>query len=68
MRNERPLPEVDSEAVDFRVPSESFAPGAMSVSEDLQPLRARTTHQGRTVPTVGGLLRIGRHREHFPDA
>jgi hypothetical protein len=39
----------------------------MSASEDLQTLRVLTTHQGRTVPTVGGLLRIGRHREHFPD-
>jgi hypothetical protein len=40
----------------------------MSASEDLQTLRVLTPHQGRTVPTVGGLLRIGRHREHFADA
>jgi ATP-dependent DNA helicase RecG len=28
-----------------------------------------TKHQGRIVPTVGGMLLFGRHREvHFPDA
>jgi predicted HTH transcriptional regulator len=36
---------------------------------DLATLRLVTTHQGREVPTVGGILLFGKDRErHFPDA
>jgi predicted HTH transcriptional regulator len=36
---------------------------------DLETLRLVTDHQGRKVPTVGGMLLFGRERErHFPDA
>lgn len=36
---------------------------------DLETLRLVTVHQGRKVPTVGGMLLFGRDRErHFPDA
>lgn len=35
----------------------------------LETLRLVTNHQGRKVPTVGGMLLFGRHRErYFPDA
>jgi predicted HTH transcriptional regulator len=35
----------------------------------LETLRLLTTHQGHTVPTVGGMLLFGRERErYFPDA
>lgn len=68
-RSERLLPEMDSDAVDSRVPSESLAPARRLRRADLQPLRLLTTHQGRAVPTVGGMLLFGRHREqHVPDA
>lgn len=63
------MPELDSEALDFRVASESFAPVRRIARRDLQILRLVTDHQGRKVPTVGGVILFGRDRErHFPDA
>lgn len=67
--DEQPMPDLDSEAVDFRVASESFAPVRTLRRADLETLRLVTAHQGRTVPTVGGILLFGHDRErHFPDA
>ena len=67
--DEQPLPELNSEAVDFRVASESFAPIRKLRQKDLETLRLVTTHQGRMVPTVGGILLFGTDRERvFPDA
>jgi len=63
------MPGLDSEALDFRAASESFAGVRKLARRDLRTLRMLTDHQGRTVPTVGGLLLFGRDRtEHFPDA
>lgn len=67
--DEQPLPDLDSEAVDFRAASELFAPVRRLRRTDLQTLRLLTRYQGRQVPTVGGLLLFGRQpEEHFPDA
>lgn len=67
--DEQPLPALDSEAIDFRVASESFAPVRRLTRRDLQTLRLTTPYQGRIVPTVGGVLLFGRQRlTHFPDA
>lgn len=67
--DEQPLPDLDSEALDFRAASESFAPVRRIARRDLETLRLVTGHQGRKVPTVGGILLFGRGRErHFPDA
>lgn len=67
--DEQPLPGLDSEALDFRVASESFAPVRSLARRDLESLRLVTDHQGRKVPTVGGMILFGRERErHFPDA
>lgn len=67
--DEQPMPELDSEAVDFRVASECFAPVRRLRRSDLRTLRLVTTHQGNTVPTVGGVLLFGARRaESFPDA
>ena len=66
--DERPMPPFDSEAVDFRAASESFAPVRKLRRRDLETLRLVTSHQGRSVPTVAGMLLFGRDRlEHFPD-
>lgn len=67
--DERPMPELDSEALDFRAASESFA-GIRKLSRaDLETLRLVTRHGGRTVPTVGGILLFGKERlRHFADA
>ena len=67
--DEQPMPDLDSEALDFRAASESFAPVRKLNKRDLETLRLITTHQGRKVPTVGGVLLFGQDRErHFPDA
>ena len=67
--DEQPLPDLDSEAIDFRAASESFAPVRRIVRRDLDTLRLTSRHQGRTVPTVGGVLLFGVERlKHFPDA
>jgi len=63
------MPDLDSEALDFRAASESFAPVRALSRRDLETLRLLTRHQGRSVPTVGGLLLFGKGRERdFPDA
>ncbi len=69
--DEECVPDLDSEAIDFRAASESFAPKRRLKSNDLETLRVLTRHQGRKVPTVGGMLLFGREHErerHFPDA
>ncbi len=67
--DEQPMPGLDSEALDFRAASESFAPIRKLARSDLETLRLVTVHQGRKVPTVGGMLLFGQDRErHFPDA
>lgn len=67
--DEEPLPEFDSEAVDFRAASESFAERRRLRPADLMTLGVLTRHQGRNVPTVGGLLLFGKDRlRRFPDA
>jgi predicted HTH transcriptional regulator len=67
--DEQAMPELDSEAVDFRAASESFGRFRRLQRRDLETLRLVTPHQGRLVPTVGGLLLFGQDRErHFPDA
>ncbi len=67
--DEQPMMDLDSEALDFRAASESFKPTRTLRRRDLETLRLLTTHQGHTVPTVGGMLLFGRERErYFPDA
>src|SRR3990172_741630 len=67
--DEQPMPELDSEALDFRVASESFAAFRKLTVSDLETLRLLTDYQGRRVPTVGGMILFGKGRErHFPDA
>jgi predicted HTH transcriptional regulator len=67
--DEQPMPGLDSEALDFRAASESFAAVRTITRRDLETLRLVTDHQGRKVPTVGGMLLFGRDRErNFPDA
>lgn len=67
--DEQPMPELDSEAIDFRLASESFAPIRKLRRTDLETLRLVTRHQGRKVPTVGGILLFGKERErYYPDA
>jgi predicted HTH transcriptional regulator len=67
--DEQAMPECDSEALDFRAASESFASVRKLKRSDLDTLRLMTKRQGRKVPTVGGMLLFGRERDRcFPDA
>lgn len=67
--DEQPLQSLDSEAIDFRAASESFAHVRKLRRADLLTLRMTTRWQGRIVPTVGGVLLFGAERDlHFPDA
>ncbi|MFN0298774.1 MAG: ATP-binding protein [Burkholderiales bacterium] len=67
--DERAMPALDSEAIDFRVASESFATVRRLGRRDLETLRLMTGHQGRKVPTAGGIILFGTDRlRHFPDA
>lgn len=67
--DEQGLPEFDSEALDFRAASESFAEVRKLTPAALRALRLITRHQRRNVPTVGGFLLFGKDRHlAFPDA
>jgi ATP-dependent DNA helicase RecG len=67
--DEQPMPELNSEAIDFRVASEYFKPVRKLTLHGLQSLKITTSYQGRTVPSVGGVLLFGSTRlNHFPDA
>ena len=67
--DEQAMPDLDSEVLDFRAASESFAPVRKLKRSDLETLRLVVKHQGRTVPTVGGMVLFGKERErYFPDA
>ncbi len=67
--DEQAMPELKSEALDFRAASESFAPVRELTRSDMETLRLVVKHQGRMVPTVGGMVLFGKERERFfPDA
>jgi ATP-dependent DNA helicase RecG len=67
--DEEPMAELNSEAIDFRLASECFAPARKLTRPHLRTLRLLVTHQRREVPTVGGMLLFGKDRlTHFPDA
>ncbi len=67
--DERAMPELGIEAIDFRAAAEAFAPVRRLGRRDLETLRLTTAHQGRKVPTAGGIILFGSDRlRHYPDA
>jgi predicted HTH transcriptional regulator len=67
--DERAIPDLKSEAIDFRVASELFAPYRQLTAQAWNTLQIVTEHQGRRVPTIGELLLFGKDRfARFPDA
>lgn len=67
--DEQPIPELNSEALDFRVASELFAPLRKLTPAAFRTLRVTTRYQQHDVPTVGGYILFGKDRfERFPDA
>ncbi len=49
--DERPLPDIDSEAISFRAASESFAATRRLTRRELQTLQLLTEYQGHRVHT-----------------
>lgn len=67
--DEQPMAELNSEAIDFRGASELFSEYRKLKKSDLETLKIITNYQGRNVPTIGGMVLFGHHREkYFPDA
>ena len=67
--DEQPMPELNSDVIDFRAASEYFKPTRKLTRPALQTLKITTGYQNRIVPTVGGVLLFGvNRRDHFPDA
>ena len=67
--DEQAYPELNSEAIDFRVASELFTPINKLKPSDLETLHLITKYQGRKVPTIGGIILFGKERsKYFPDA
>lgn len=67
--DEEPVPALDCEALDFAAASQSFAAVRKLRRQDLPSLGLALQHQGKLVPTVGGVLLFGTDRlRHFPDA
>ncbi|MGH3938939.1 MAG: AlbA family DNA-binding domain-containing protein [Pseudonocardiaceae bacterium] len=66
--DESPMVDQDSEVLDFRAASELFGPVRVLRQRDLVSLGCLVEHQGRQVPSVGGMLLFGRDRRRaFPD-
>jgi len=63
--DEEPLPDLDSEPLTSSC-SELFASKRKLKKTDLDTLRIVTKHQGRRVPTVGGVCSSARTRTTFP--
>ncbi|MGA3024154.1 MAG: helix-turn-helix domain-containing protein [Bryobacteraceae bacterium] len=67
--DEQPIPELYSEALDFRAASELFAPIRKLTPSAFRSLRVTVKHRNRDVPTVGGYLLFANNRfDRFPDA
>lgn len=66
--DERPIPDLNSEAIDFRVAAESLAEHRRLTRKDLETLRILDRYHGRLVTTIEGVLLFGKDRgRHFPD-
>ncbi len=67
--DEQPLPEARLEDLDAPAVREAFASIRQLSPAAFRTLRLTTEHQGRNIPTVGGILLFGKKRLHqFPDA
>jgi predicted HTH transcriptional regulator len=68
--DELPCPDLNSEAIDFRVASELFSKRSRTIDNKALLALGIFTKQGKTVvPTIGGVLLFGSDRKRiFPDA
>ena len=67
--DEQPLANLRPEALDLRFAASLLGNGRKLPAQFWQTLRVTTAHQGRQVPTAGGLILFGKKRHDlFPDA
>lgn len=67
--DEQPLPKLDFEMIDFAAASQCFSQYRSLRPQDLRTLGLVADHDGRTVPTIGGMMLFGKDRlRHVPDA
>lgn len=67
--DEEPMPDLGPDAIDRDAVLRAFKGRRRLRAEDFRTLALLVEHQGRSVPTVGGVLLFGRERlRHFPDA
>lgn len=67
--DEQALPDRSENDLDFNGAASCFSGHRDLKRKDLESLRLVTRHQGRVVPTIGGMLLFGKDREAvFPDA
>lgn len=60
--DKQPMSALHSEDIDFRVASELFNEQRRLHIKDLESLELVITHQGRKVPTIGGMILFGKDR------
>jgi ATP-dependent DNA helicase RecG len=67
--DKQPIATLDSEALDFQVAAELFAPVKALTRGDLTSLDLITLYQDKKVPTIAGVILFGKERlKFFPDA
>ncbi len=67
--DEMPMPELSARDLDIRAAQEAFGDGRKLDEQTLLTLKLLTQHQGKPVPTKGGVLLFGKQRtQHFADA
>ena len=67
--DEQPLPELRLDELDGAAIRNAFAPVRQLPQSAYKTLRLTTDYQGKSVPTIGGILLFGRNRlDGFPDA
>lgn len=66
--DEYPMADLNPEAIDFRVASGFFSRKKKLNRKDLETLQLLVNHQGKKVPTIGGIILFSPQREkYFPD-
>jgi ATP-dependent DNA helicase RecG len=67
--DEQPLPEASLEDFDVQAVREAFASIRQLSPAAFRTLRLTTEYQGKSIPTIGGILLFGKDRlQRFPDA
>jgi ATP-dependent DNA helicase RecG len=67
--DEYPVPELNTDTLDFALAAHLFGDVRKITRRDLQTLKLTRSHRGRIAPTVAGVLLIGHDRfARFPDA